>query len=147
MHHPYQEVRRTRPPANGRRIRGRALVVFGLMLGALALTAAGPAGAATVRAEAPSGLLVMYENPDFTGDAQVIHYSVCNGLVRQVVGQVASFDNRPLPGCQVALTSRRGTTTILCAGRGVVPAEFRQSPRLRLRPGFSRPCGITPTSG
>ncbi|MBC6459107.1 hypothetical protein [Actinomadura sp. HBU206391] len=116
------------------------LLGAGLLLGALAVT--GTAGAATIESKAAaSGQLTLFAGPDFTGAATVVDYTTC-GLVRQVSGQVGAFDNRPLPGCRVALNNSAGASFTLCAGRGVVPVAFRQSPRVRIQPGDSSPCAV-----
>jgi hypothetical protein len=117
-----------------------ALGVVGLSLAALALTGAAPVGSGTDDALAVTGQVLLYENPDFTGRTKLVGYSTCNGLVHQVAGQVASFDNRPFPGCTVTLTSRTGASFRLCAGRGTIPTLFRQPSRLLVQPGNSVPC-------
>ncbi|NBE96191.1 hypothetical protein FE391_20335 [Nonomuraea sp. KC401] len=54
--------------------------------------------------------------------------------------KIATFDNQPLDGCQVVLTNRAGESTVLCEGRGEVPAEFRRSPQVRVQPGTAPEC-------
>ncbi|MEV0387203.1 hypothetical protein [Nonomuraea sp. NPDC050643] len=88
-----------------------------------------------------SGRLVLYRNTDFTGSALAHTYTGCGGVVA-LTGSVGSFDNRPLAGCSVSLQTRAGASLVLCAGRGVVPAAFRQAGRVLFRPGASAPCVI-----
>ncbi|MEU4234611.1 hypothetical protein AB0F17_60925 [Nonomuraea sp. NPDC026600] len=55
--------------------------------------------------------------------------------------QVGSFDNRPLPGCQVILHALSGDLT-LCAGRAVVPPAQRRAIFYEIRTGASAPCAV-----
>ena len=74
----------------------------------------------------------------------MLQYVACQGLYQPALASVGAFDNAPLPGCQVVLINQSGTGTVLCAGRGVVPVEFRRHPRVRIQPGASQPCGSGP---
>ncbi|MFC6880965.1 MULTISPECIES: hypothetical protein [Actinomadura] len=118
------------------------LSVVGLALGLVA----GSAGTATAAGAgvAQTGSVFFYENSDFTGRTISIRYTGCSMVVRDPfpTHTIGSFDNRPPAGCQVALLDRVAGSTVLCAGRGQVPAPFRRPSTVLIKPGVSRPCGI-----
>jgi hypothetical protein len=58
---------------------------------------------------------------------------------------VDTFDNQPASGCQAVLINRAGASTVLCVGRGSVPTEFRQAPRVVIQPGIAPTCGFDST--
>ncbi|MCF6473796.1 hypothetical protein FAF44_36245 [Nonomuraea sp. MG754425] len=60
--------------------------------------------------------------------------------------QIDAFHNQPSPGCQALLINQAGASTVLCVGRGTVPAEFRQVRLVQLQPGTAPPCGFGTTS-
>lgn len=91
--------------------------------------------------QASAGRLVLFQNPDWTGSVSVITVQTCN-QVRRVTGTVGSFDNAPPSGCRVWLETATGMRFALCTGRGVVPAQFRQSPSVVFRAGVSVPCAL-----
>ncbi|MFI0447452.1 hypothetical protein [Actinomadura sp. 6N118] len=105
--------------------------LFGMSQNA-AFAAAGPAKV---------GRLVLFQNPNWTGSVNVITVQTCN-QVRRVAGMVGSFDNAPPAGCRVWLETATGLRFALCTGRGVVPAQFRQSPSVVFRAGVSVPCAL-----
>jgi hypothetical protein len=105
------------------RFAGAAAVAISL------LAVAGPAEAAA------TGRLTLYP------PGQTISYAACN-VTAVVQAYVSSFDNRPLPDCQVQL--RKGAAVFpLCVGRGTIPAGFRDQPVVRIQPGLSYPCLAT----
>ncbi|MET9239859.1 hypothetical protein [Nonomuraea sp. NPDC003709] len=61
--------------------------------------------------------------------------------------EVDTFDNQPVPGCQVVLTGRTGASQVLCVGRGSLPPELRQVLRVRMQPGTAPPCAYGPAAG
>ncbi|MFI0445625.1 hypothetical protein [Actinomadura sp. 6N118] len=93
---------------------------------------------------AQAGRVVFYQNPNFTGPTSSVSYAGCSSVAVYPPGltMISAFDNRPPADCQVALVNRTGATTVLCAGRGLVPDGFRQPRQVLVRAGFSRPCGI-----
>ncbi|MFI6733189.1 hypothetical protein ACIBI9_09680 [Nonomuraea sp. NPDC050451] len=116
------------------RQRARAACVAATIVSALALAAA-PAGAATAR-------LTLYSDTAFSRPTNSVSYDTCDNFIGRVPGQrVGSFDNSPLPGCQVVLHSLGGDF-VLCAGRAVVPAAYRQVVLYSIRTGTSTACPV-----
>lgn len=112
-----------------------AVAATGLMLfGAGSPAAAGDSAQAV-------GRVTVFANPDFTGQQVAISYLSCQQASSRLLRQVGSYDNRALAGCQLVLRNSGGAEHVMCAGRAVVPASFRQGTRLIHRPGPSRPCG------
>lgn len=108
----------------------------------LALSAAGTADSAGA-ASSPIGRLTVFARPDFTGTSTAISYGACAGELR-IFGHAAAFNNVPLSGCRIVLINRSGQgSLVLCEGRGVIPEQLRQSPRIRLDPGTAPACPIT----
>jgi len=86
-------------------------------------------------------MLVLFANPDFTGQATKLRYTTCQPPLSGRLARAGSFDHQPLTGCQaVLLGTQPGTSLVLCAGRGVVPPAFRRSPSLRIQPGVTPAC-------
>ncbi|MEV4756774.1 DUF6355 family natural product biosynthesis protein [Micromonospora sp. NPDC049559] len=126
-----------------------SLVVLPILL-ALAALWATPASAApadatrTGAAPEARGQLVLFENPYFTGTTQVFDVATCAPQLAQLRGQVASYDNQPVAGCQASLTNSAGAQLRLCVGRALVPEAFRVAPLLTIQPGTSLPCPTGP---
>jgi hypothetical protein len=120
-------------------------VFAGLFLsGMTAVGVAASTGSAAGVHTAQLGRVVLHQTLDNTGPTATVTYANCQPPSQHQprLSPVVAFDNQPPPGCQVALINSAGATSVLCAGRGVVPVEFRQDPRVRVQPGTSRPCGI-----
>jgi hypothetical protein len=120
------------------------LLVAAVIMAVLAVASASPARAAASPAATP-GSLTFYSNTNFTGWTQTFTYATCP-LTTTILRPTGSFDHRPLAGCQPVLLNSLGQVFKVCAGRGVVPVAFRQSPRLRFVPGTPLPCGLSPTA-
>jgi hypothetical protein len=125
--------------------RVRMVLLSGLTMAAAVVAAS--TGSAMAADAAQLGRVVFYQSPDFTGPTAAVSYVNCQTPSQHQPGlsPVSAFDNQPLPGCQVLLINVAGGTRVLCDGRGVVPVEFRQNPRVRIQPGTSQPCGIGAT--
>ena len=117
----------------------KILKLFIVGASALVLVAALAPGAEA----ASSGRLMVFANPDFSGSTNALTYTRCLSVRRQL-GVAGSFDNQPMVGCQAVLRDGQGASLVLCAGRGVVPPAFHQSPLLVIQPGISPPCPTTP---
>jgi hypothetical protein len=121
------------------------VLAVGLTLTGLATTGAvgmaSPGQAAERDRQAAAGQLVLYAGP-FAGSTETVRYTTCRpaGQHEPRLSLVTAFDNRPLPGCQAVLINLAGTTKALCAGRGLVPVEFRQASRIQIQPGTSPAC-------
>lgn len=120
------------------------LSVVGLALGLVAGSADTATATAAGAGVAETGSVAFYENSDFTGHTISIRYTGCSRVVRDPspTHTIEAFDNRPPAGCQVVLLDRVGRSTVLCAGRGQVPAPFQRPSTILIKPGVSRPCGI-----
>jgi len=119
-----------------RRVIALPAVILGLLLG---LLAAAPAGAAPAGTSEPaalqSGVVVLYEQTNFTGPVRSILYASCATPTWVLLTRpVGSYDNRPASGCQLALVTA-AREHVLCAGRRLVPVAFRNAPQLVIRPG------------
>ncbi|TDD05953.1 hypothetical protein E1292_15925 [Nonomuraea deserti] len=89
-----------------------------------------PAHAATGRVESDGG-----------GETFRYAYAACQPEREyEPSRRIATFDNQPLDGCQVVLTNQAGESTVLCEGRGRVPAGFRRSPQVSVQPGTAPEC-------
>jgi hypothetical protein len=95
---------------------------------------------ASAEARQEVGQVTLFEGATFTDPVTHLSYTSCSSRA-QVTGQVRSFDNRPMAGCQVVL-ARASATFELCVGRGQVPAAFQNDPLVRIEPGSSVPCSI-----
>jgi hypothetical protein len=127
--------------SEGHRSSGRLLRAALCMAAAMVLVAAGgTAGAAT--SQATTGRVTLFQNPTYSGPVHRQAYVHCSGQLVGLTGlrQVGSYDNRPGLACQVLLINPTGATHELCAGRSVVPVEFRQSRWLRIEAGASQTC-------
>lgn len=118
-------------------MRRARVMLAGLSLGAMAMAMGGAAPAMAASAPPAIGHVQLFTNPDFTGSIGLISYTSCGGASSARV--VGSFDNRPLPGCQVVLETVAGPY-VLCAGSGVVPPAYRNAHTLSIRAGQSKPC-------
>ncbi|MEV0383984.1 hypothetical protein [Nonomuraea sp. NPDC050643] len=116
--------------------RARAVCATATAAAALVLSAA-PATATSA-----TGGLTLFSDTAFTRPTNNVTYTSCDNFIGRVPGQrVGSFDNRPLPGCRVVLHATTGDFT-LCAGRGVVPAAFRQVLLYSIGTGTSTACPV-----
>jgi hypothetical protein len=121
----------------------RQLTIAAALVAVVALLVGAPAAPAVAQDLPTKGVLTLYANPDFSGQAHVISYLTCRGNITGPV-QVGSYDNRPPEGCTVGLVNRQGQTHVLCVGRAVVPPEFTRITRIVLTPGTSLPCQLGP---
>ncbi|WP_219462535.1 hypothetical protein [Nonomuraea rhizosphaerae] len=91
-------------------------------------------------AHAAVGRLTLFTDTNFAQPTTNISYESCQAFIGVVPGRRAgSFDNQPLPNCQVVLHALSGDLT-LCAGRAVVPPAYRQAIFYEIRTGNSVPC-------
>jgi hypothetical protein len=116
------------------------VALVGLSLASGARAEATPVDAAPTETSQQVGQVTLFQNADFTGPVLRTAYTSC-AVPRQlpVQGQVRSFANQPLAGCQVVL-SRGVRSQVLCAGRGTVPIDLQISPQVRIQPGSSPAC-------
>jgi hypothetical protein len=116
------------------------VALVGLSLASSARAEATPVDAAPPETSQQVGQVTLFQNADFTGPVSRTSYTTCS-VPRQVTvqGQVRSFDNQPLTGCQVVL-SKGARNQVLCAGRGAVPVDLQSSPQARIQPGSSPAC-------
>jgi hypothetical protein len=118
-----------------------ALVGLGLVAGTQA-DAATPRAATTPEATQEIGQVTLFENVYPTGPVWRTFYTSCAvPRFATIQGQVRSFDNQPLAGCQVVL-SKGVHSYILCAGRGTIPPDFQSSPLIRIHAGPSPVCMV-----
>jgi hypothetical protein len=125
----------------------KRLLAAGVVVGLLGLFGGGAtAGAdeAAPQTASATGIVRLFENPDFTGTTQSLFYPACSRTFLNT-RTIGSFDNQPLAGCEVVLV-RFGQTFELCAGRGVVPEPFRTASQVRIQAGSSVPCWIRPAA-
>ncbi|MGW0808011.1 hypothetical protein [Nonomuraea sp. NPDC002799] len=117
----------------------RACAATAAFAAALAVIAV-PAGAAS--AAPPVARLTLYSDTAFSRPTNSVTYPACDAFIGRIPGlRTGSFDNSPLPGCQVVLHALSGDY-VLCAGRAVVPAAFRQAVLYSIRTGASVPCPV-----
>jgi len=128
---------------------GVFLAGVALAVSAITATSAGPAGAAVPASHVEQvGKATLFQNTDFTGLSDSISYPRCSpGSFPHSLPRIGSFENNPPPSCQLSLVGPAGRFT-LCAGRGTVPTQFRQSPTVQIKPGLlTKPCRVAGSSG
>ncbi|TDB97246.1 hypothetical protein E1267_40090 [Nonomuraea longispora] len=110
----------------------------GLALTALATVTAGYLSSPAVAGTA-GGQVTLFSG---SSDVENVSYKQCEPPTQHQsrLAHVVSFDNRPSAGCHVVLVNLQGGTFTLCHGRGSVPAAFRPSPTVQIRPGSSNIC-------
>ncbi|WP_370943838.1 hypothetical protein AB5J62_32625 [Amycolatopsis sp. cg5] len=86
------------------------------------------------------GSVTFYANADGTGAVKHLTYASCAGSSVTVLPvSVAAADNRPSAGCQVSVVSH-GRSFVLCAGKSVIPAAYRDNASAVVRAGSSPAC-------